>query len=83
MNRQILQAFTEGKPLSITQYGITMGIAALAAAKGNLLISTDIVSRCISDFQKGRINATDVTDKEEKSKSVDCQFPIGKKEFVS
>lgn len=57
--------------------------AALAAAKGNLLISTDIVSRCISDFQKGRINATDVTDKEEKSESIDCQFPIGKKEFVS
>ena len=32
MNRQILQAFTEGKPLSITPYGNTMGIAALPAA---------------------------------------------------
>ena len=57
--------------------------AALAAAKADLLISTDIVSRCISEVQTGRINATDVTDKEEKSESVDCQFPIGKKEFVS
>ena len=57
--------------------------AALAAAKGNLLISTDIVSICISDFQKGRINATDVTDKEDKSEYVDCQFPIAKKEIVS
>lgn len=57
--------------------------AALAAAKADLLISTYIVSRCISEVQTGRINATDVTDKEEKSESVDCQFPIGKKEFVS
>lgn len=57
--------------------------SALAAAKCNLLISTDIVSRCISDFQKGRINATDVTDKEDKSEYVDCQFPIAKKEIVS
>lgn len=57
--------------------------AALTAAKGNLLISTDIVSRCISDFQKGRINATDVTDKEDKSEYVDCPFPIAKKEIVS
>ena len=57
--------------------------AALAAAKADLLISMDIVSRCISDFQKGRINATDVTDKEDKSEYVDCQFPIAKKEIVS
>ena len=57
--------------------------AALAAAKTDLLISTDIVSRCISDFQKGRINATDVTDKEDKSEYVDCPFPIAKKEIVS
>ena len=57
--------------------------AALSAAKADLLISTDIVSRCISEVQTGRINATDVTDKEEKSESVDCQVPIGKKEFVS
>ena len=57
--------------------------AALAAAKADLLISMDIVSRCISDFQKGRINATDVTDKEDKSEYVDCQFPIAKKEILS
>ena len=57
--------------------------AALAAAKADLLISTDIVSRCISEVQTGRMNNADETDKEEKSESVDCQFPIGKKEFVS
>ena len=32
MNRHILESFTEGKPLSITQYGNTMDIAALPAA---------------------------------------------------
>lgn len=57
--------------------------AALAAAKADLLISTDIVSRCISEVQTGRMNNADETDKEEKSESVDCQFPIAKKEIVS
>ena len=32
MSRRHFQAFMEGKPLSITQYGNTMGIAALPAA---------------------------------------------------
>ena len=57
--------------------------AALAAAKADLLISTDIVSRCISEVQTGRMNNADESDKEEKAEYVDCQFPIAKKEIVS
>ena len=41
--------------------------AALAAAKADLLISTDIVSRCILEVQTGRMNNADETDKEEKA----------------
>ena len=57
--------------------------AALAAAKADLLISTDIVSRCISEVQTGRMNNADETDKEEKSESVDCQFQYAKNVIVS
>lgn len=57
--------------------------AALAAAKADLLISTDIVSRCISEVQTGRMNNADETDKEEKTEYVDCLFPIAKKEILS
>ena len=57
--------------------------AALAAAKADLLISMDIVSRCISEVQTCRMNNADETDKEEKAEYVDCQFPIAKKEIVS
>ena len=47
MNRQILESFTEGKPLSITPYGRTVAIAALPAAGAfsrgwNLVWSYDI-----------------------------------------
>ena len=57
--------------------------AALAAAKADLLISTDIISRCISEVQTGRMNNADETDKEEKSESVDCQFQYAKNVIVS
>ena len=57
--------------------------AALAAAKADLLISTDIVSRCILEVQTGRMNNADETDKEEKSESVDCQFQYAKNVIVS
>ena len=57
--------------------------AALAAAKADLLISTDIVSRCISEVQTGRMNNADETDKEEKAEYLDCQFQDVKKVIVS
>ena len=57
--------------------------AALSAAKADLLISTDIVSKCISEVQTCRINNVYETDKEEKTEYVDCQFPIAKKVIVS
>ena len=57
--------------------------AALAAAKADLLISTDIVSRCISEVKTGRMNNADETDKEEKSESVDWQFQYAKNVIVS
>lgn len=57
--------------------------AALTAAKGNLLISTDILSRCILEVQTGRMNNADETDKEEKAEYLDCQFQDVKKVIVS
>ena len=57
--------------------------AALAAAKADLLISTDIVSRCILEVQTGRMNNADETDKEEKAEYLDCQFQYAKKVIVS
>ena len=57
--------------------------AALAAAKADLLISTDIVSRCILEVQTGRMNNADETDKEEKAEYLDCQFQDAKKVIVS
>lgn len=57
--------------------------AALAAAKADLLISTDIVSRCISEVQTGRMNNADESDKEEKAEYLDCQFQDAKKGIVS
>lgn len=57
--------------------------AALAAAKADLLISTDIVSRCISEVQTGRMNNADESDKEEKAEYLDCQFQDAKKVIVS
>ena len=57
--------------------------AALAAAKADLLISTDIISRCISEVQTGRMNNADETDKEEKAEYLDCQFQYAKKVIVS
>ena len=57
--------------------------AALSAAKADLLISTDIVSRCISEVQTGRMNNADETDKEEKAEYLDCQFQDAKKVIVS
>lgn len=53
------------------------------AAKADLLISTDIVSRCLSEVQTGRMNNADETDKEEKAENLDCQFQIAKKVIVS
>ena len=57
--------------------------AALAAAKADLLISTDIVSRCILEVQTGRMNNADETDKEEKAEYLDCHFQDAKKVIVS
>ena len=57
--------------------------AALAAAKADLLISTDIVSRCILEVQTGRMNNADETDKEEKAEYLDCQFQDAKNVIVS
>ena len=57
--------------------------AALCAAKGNLLILMGIVSRCISEIQKGRMKFDDETDKKDEVDYVDCQFPIAKKAILS
>lgn len=56
MNRQILESFTEGKPLSITPYGKTMGIAALPAvgafSRGwNLVCVSDVEYTLVYQFE--------------------------------
>lgn len=56
MNRQILESFTEGKPLSITPYGKTMGIAALPAvgafSRGwNLVGVSDVAYTLVYQFE--------------------------------
>ena len=56
MNRQILESFTEGKPLSITPYGRTVAIAALPAAGAfsrgwNLVWSYDIEYTLVYHFE--------------------------------
>lgn len=55
MNRQILQSFTEGKPLSITPYGRTVAIATLPAAGAfsrgwNLVGSSDVEYTLVYHF---------------------------------
>ena len=56
MNRQTLQSFTEGKPLSITPYGRTVAIAALPTAGAfsrgwNLVGSSDIEYMLVYHFE--------------------------------
>ena len=81
MSNEFLANLSDG--FTASDIAFVVNKAALVAAKADLLISTDIVSRCLSEVQTGRMNNADETDKEEKAENLDCQFQIAKKVIVS
>lgn len=57
--------------------------AALVAAKGNLLISTEIILKCVSEVQAERMKFLNIPVKEDKIEDENHMFTLPKKVIAS
>lgn len=77
MNRLILESFTA------SDIAFVVNKAALMAAKGNLLIFTEVILKCISEVQSERMKSFNIPMRDDKIEEENSMFTLPKKVIAS